>query len=373
MNTRPVLRAVQRIRMRGMSLIETLVGMTLGILVSLIITQVWGVFENQKQRTVSATAGQATGLLALTELEQDVRSAGAGLTELASYNCGTIESYYEAAATQYLIQGYQGSVPLAPVEIVDGGAATASDTVVVKRGADFLGSIPATLKNNMATKTADLELSNTSGFANGDLVLIVGKTGGPNNLRCRVTQVTQVQAATAKLEHSSGGAISYNPAAIPGTWTSDFQAEDSVIKVGQLIMRSYTVNANNELALSDASVPTSITTSALASDIVMIKAQYGTAPAGSQTVNQWTSAVVATGFDTLTMANVRLVKAIRVVIVARSAKMEAPGTTTVAPVAWPDAQSPAIDLSTTSPDWSRYRYRTYQLVIPIRNVIWANV
>jgi len=370
MNARPVFRAEQCSRIRGMSLIEIMVGMTLGILVSLIITQVWGVFENQKQRTVSATAGQASGLLALTELEQDIRSAGAGLTEVASFNCGTIESYYESGGTEYLLQAYQGAVPLAPVRIVDGG--TGPDTVIVKRGSDFLGSIPATLKNNMATKSADIELSNTSGFADGDLVLIVGRTGGPNNLRCRVTQVTQVQAATARLEHSSGGAISYNPAAIPAAWTSDFQADDRVAKIGQLIMRSYTVNANNELQVSDASVPASITTSALASDIVMVKAQYGTAPAGTQTVNQWASATVGTGFAALTMANVRLIKAVRIVIVARSAKMEAPGTTTVAPVAWPDAWSPVIDLS-ANPDWQRYRYRTYQLVIPIRNVIWANV
>ncbi|MEP6969439.1 MAG: PilW family protein [Betaproteobacteria bacterium] len=346
--------------------------MTLGILVSLIITQVWGVFENQKQRTISATAGQAGGLLALTELEQDVRSAGAGLTEVASFNCGTIESYYEAGGTQYVLQAYQGSVPMAPVEIVDGGSAAASDRIIVKRGADFLGSIPITLKNNMATKTADIELSNTSGFANGDVVLVVGKPLGPNNLRCRVTQVTQVQTATGKLEHTSGGAISYNPAAIPGSWTSDFQAEDKVTKIGQMIMRTYRINASNELALSDDSVPTSTTTSILASDIVMLKAQYGIAPAGSQTVNQWVSATVANGFDVLTMANVKLIKAVRVVIVARSAKMEVPGTTTVAPVAWPDAASPVIDLS-TDPNWQRYRYRTYQLVIPIRNVIWANV
>ena len=84
MNARTV-PPVGRNSLLGMSLIETMGGMTLGILVSLIITQVWGVFENQKQRTVSATAGQASGLLALTELEQDVRSAGAGLNDSAMF------------------------------------------------------------------------------------------------------------------------------------------------------------------------------------------------------------------------------------------------------------------------------------------------
>ena len=34
--------------------------------------------------------------------------------------------------------------------------------------------------------------------------------------------------------------------------------------------------------------------------LVMLKAQYGIAPAGSQTVNQWVSANAATGFNVLT-------------------------------------------------------------------------
>jgi type IV pilus assembly protein PilW len=386
MTTRSDYRSARRNRLRGMSLIETMVGMTLGILVSLIITQVWGVFENQKQRTVSATAGQATGLLALTELEQDVRSAGAGLTDTAMFNCGTIFSYYENGGTQISpVPAYAGAMGLAPVQIVDGGAATASDTIIVKRGSDFLGAIPATLTANMPSPSAELNISTTSGFADGNVVLLVGASGN-----CTVTQVTQVQAAAAKLQHNPGGGVTYNPAAsfqaaptalplppppapapVLTPWPA-YQTGDRVIKIGQMVSRSYTVNGANELTVRDDSVPTTSTTSSLASDIVMFKAQYGIADAGSQNVNAWVSATAASGWNVLNATLLRRIKAVRVVIVARSAKMEAPGTTTVAPVAWPDAASPVIDLS-ANPDWQRYRYRTYQLVIPIRNMIWANV
>jgi type IV pilus assembly protein PilW len=384
MTTRSDYRFARRNRLRGMSLIETMVGMTLGILVSLIITQVWGVFENQKQRTVSATAGQATGLLALTELEQDVRSAGAGLTDVAMFNCGTVFSYYENGGTKISpVPAYAGAMGMAPVQIIDGGAG--ADTVIVKRGSDFLGAIPATLTGNMPTAASELNVSNTSGFAAGNVVLLVGASGN-----CTVTQVTAVQAAAAKLEHSAGGGITYNPdavfqgaptalplpppPAIPPVLTPwpVYLTGDRVIKVGQMFSRSYTVNANNELTVRDDSVPTTSTTSSLASDIVMMKAQYGIADVGSQNVNAWVSATAATGWNVLNSTLLKRIKAVRVVIVARSAKMEAPGTTTVAPVAWPDGASPAIDLS-ANPDWQRYRYRTYQLVIPIRNMIWANV
>ena len=375
MNTRPVLRAARRNRLRGMSLIETMVGMTLGILVSLIITQVWGVFESQKQRTVSATAGQASGLLALTELEQDVRSAGAGLTDSAMFNCGTIFSYYESGATQISpVPAYTGSMGMAPVQIVDGGAGP--DTVIVKRGSDFLGAIPATLTGNMTDPWSDLDVSNTSGFTAGDVVLLVGASGN-----CTVTQVTTVLAATAKLQHvdaDPGVGVSYNPtaafqaapavfptppgpAAVLTPWPA-YVKDDKVLKIGQLFSRSYTVNAGNELTVRDDSVPTITFSCTSGSD----------SPAGSQTVNAWVTPDVASGWNILTPALLRRIKAVRVVIVARSAKLEAPGTTTVAPVAWPDGASPVIDLSANA-DWQRYRYRTYQLVIPIRNMIWANV
>ena len=388
MNTRPVFRAARRNRLRGMSLIETMVGMTLGILVSLIITQVWGVFENQKQRTVSATAGQASGLLALTELEQDVRSAGAGLTNSAMFNCGAIFSYYQSGATQISpVPAYAGSMGMAPVQIIDGGAGP--DTVIVKRGSDFLGAIPTTLTGNMPNSSSELNISTTSGFADGDVVLLVGASGN-----CTVTQVSAVQVAAAKLQHDPGAGITYNPptafqnsptvlpappppAPVLTPWPA-YVTGDKVMKIGQMFSRSYTVNASNELTVRDDSVPTTATTSSLASDIVMVKAQYGVAvanPVGSQPVDAWVSATAVPGPDNwtvLTPALLRRIKAVRVVIVARSAKMEAPGTTTVAPVAWPDAASPVIDLS-ANPNWQRYRYRTYQLVIPIRNVIWANV
>jgi len=365
---RLVFGVARRNRMRGMSLIETMVGMTLGILVSLIITQVWGVFENQKQRTVSATAGQATGLLALTELEQDVRSAGAGLTDSAAFNCGTIYSYYESGVVQISpVPAYSGSMGLAPVQIIDGGAGP--DTITVRRSSDFLGAVPATLTSAMPSSPAVIDVSNTSGFADGDVVLIVNAGGN-----CTVTQVTSVQVAAAKLQHNPGASPTYNPSVAfqnTNAWPA-YVTGDKVMKVGQMISRSYTVNASNELTVRDDSVPTGSSTASLASDIVMVKAQYGIADVGSQTVNAWVSPTVASGWSVMTPVLLRRIKAVRVVIVARSAKLEAPGTTTVAPVAWPDAASPAINLS-ADPNWQRYRYRTYQLVIPIRNVIWANV
>ena len=41
-----------------------------------------------------------------------------------------------------------------------------------------------------------------------------------------------------------------------------------------------------------------------------------------------------------------------------------------APVTWPGG--PAIDLS-NDPDWRCYRYRSFETMVPLRNVLWANL
>jgi type IV pilus assembly protein PilW len=79
----------------------------------------------------------------------------------------------------------------------------------------------------------------------------------------------------------------------------------------------------------------------------------------------------------LTPENANRIKAIRVAIVVRSALQERPPTpggtcdaTTVAPVSWEGG--PTIDLS-SDPNWQCYRYKVYQSIIPMINVIWASV
>ena len=163
--------------LRGISLIETMVGMVIGILVTLIITQVWSNFEGQKQRTVSSSSAQTRGLLALTELEQDVRNAGAGLTNSAAFDCTNTVSYYETGGVAISpIPAYAGGLAMVPVQITDGG--TGSDTLTIKRGSDLLGALPATITQTMPSSSAELNISSTAGFASGDIVLTVDSTTG---------------------------------------------------------------------------------------------------------------------------------------------------------------------------------------------------
>jgi type IV pilus assembly protein PilW len=364
-------------RQLGVGLVETMVGLTLGLIMTLIITQVWGTFEAQKQRTVSGASTQVNGVIAMTQLEQDLRNAGAGLADSAAFNCATTYSYYASGtSTVSPIPAYSGK--LAPVQITDGG--TGPDTILIKRSGDLLGALPATISQTMPQSSSELNLNSVAGFADGDVVLAIDGTTG----NCTVMLVTQVQGAALKLQHNPGGTTTYNPATAyqnTNAWPA-YASGAKLVKMGQMISHSYAVSAN-QLTLTDRSNPLATATSVLTGDIVDLQAQYGIADAGSQDVNAWVSATAASGWNTLDATKIKRIKAVRLVIAVRSPPREGNNVTAACtdaagtvvnsngPCVWSDSE-PVLNLS-ANPEWKRYRYRIYQTVVPLRNVIWAGI
>ncbi len=346
---------------KGFSLVEVMVGMTLGLLAVLVIMQAFSVFENQKRTTTAGSDAQENGLMAVVQLEQDIRNAGAGLTDSAAFDCSSIYSYYDpgSGTPTSPAPGVPTSV-MAPVTIIDGGA-TGSDTITTTRGTEFLGSIPATITDSMPQPSAELNVNRTTGFTDGNLILV---SQGSN---CTVMKVTQVQGAALKIQHSpAGSGPSYNPAAnfyntAPGNTWPTFTSGAKILNFGDLIVNTFSVDANYSLQMVDKSA--AVTT--LVKDIVSLQAQYGiSTAAGVQDVTSWVDATAASGFNTLDSNKVKRIKAIRITAVARSGKKEVGNVTTSAPG--------GVNISNL-PDWQKYRYRVYTTIIPLRNIIWANV
>jgi type IV pilus assembly protein PilW len=120
-----------------------------------------------------------------------------------------------------------------------------------------------------------------------------------------------------------------------------------------------------------------------------MRAQYGISTTVAESaITSWVDPVgdwLYVAGVTPTMANRNLVKAIRVVIVARNGVLEKTaaetGTTACSSLTDPNPTglcawegslanpAPTIDLS-NDPDWQRYRYRVFETIIPIRNFIW---
>ncbi len=335
---------------RGFTLIELLVGLALGLIASLAIFSTVSSFETQRRTTGSGADMQQNGLLALYSVEQDIRMAGFGLID-ASTTPGTLPCIQVNGAN------------IAPVTITDGG--NGADTITTHRLDSDIGGIVTGGGAAMLTSALSdaptinsIRVDTTKAIKQNDYLLIPGSNYNINKT-CSLLQATSLPTIDA----ASATASVINLGSAAPTFAT-FQ---------------YRIDTDFNLNRTDSNG-----TNAAASNIVNMQVQYGIAPpypaAGSQSVACWTDAAVnasgtapCTGINWAapTAAQVGQIKAIRVAIVARSAQRTACTTTTNAnrPTSW--AGGPAINLSGN--DWGCYRYKVYQTIIPVRNVIWGNL
>lgn len=333
---------------------EIMIGMIIGLLTILVIMQVFAGFEGQKRTTTSVADAQENGQIALLTIERDLRVAGYGIADSAALGCPVNSSYNGVT---------QLGRPLVPVRITNGAR---SDTVRVLYSASSHGAITSTITVDHPPQSAVIFVNSKLGMAVGDFVLAFepGKD-------CTLMQVTLVDNGETKLHHQSTSP--WNP---PGGQNilpkPDGYAKGAMLfNFGSLIDRTYQVTPSKDLEASDFSTQE---TAILADNIINIQARYGIAPGGSQSVSEW---VDATGvWADPPPAAIKRIKAVRIAVVARSTLREKPeangvcNVTMVAPVSWPGG--PAIDL-TDDPNWQCYRYKVYETIAPLRNMVWANL
>jgi len=228
-------------RMQGMSLMEILVAMAIGLIGIVVITQAYLVNENYKRSTSSAGGAQTNGALALFSIERDARMGGWGVSWSAPLGCGGVRWYYAPLNDYSTPLGGLPALTLAPVLITDGGAGP--DTITVLYGTSTERVIPATLGKTMATSADAIEVDNPQGFSDspGDLILLVQGTS------CAMVQVTSMLPATGQLLHVASGTAPYNP---PGGGALPlFSAGAQVFNLGRPVVNSYSIAGNRPVAL----------------------------------------------------------------------------------------------------------------------------
>lgn len=270
----------------------------------------------------------------------------------------------------------------------------------------------------------------------GDIVLIAQPVSpltvaqAKHCVRLKVTAVEAIEVSPgryqARLRFDAGAGNDENPPAgeyasfLPAAgYTLDADPRTIVTHLGSsLVTARFQLNAQQQLLQND--VP-------IADGVVSMRVQYGIGPRrgelgcnsanlaepACQVVKAWTSAVNYDGVDWGTIAtapwpataaerqqrleNIARIKAIRIALVMRSQNLERDplygAGLEIAPkagcgaagdvvnsgglklCAWRDPAGgtavPLIDL-TGMPDWDRYRYRVYETVVPLRNVIWSS-
>lgn len=332
----------------GFTLVEIMVGLAIGMLVAMVIMQVVSVFETQKRVTTGTADAQTNGGIALYNIGRELQLAGYPLLPVTN-------SPLECAAPTFGATGIGG---ISPVSITDGVAASgvsASDTITIRYGNTAMGGVPTQI--TAALVGNDVPVASNLGCQANDIAIIT------NGTACALTGVSAVPGTTTislvdNTAVAAGVAIANANIACLGAWNEV----------------TYAVNAGNLTRNGTPSV----------AGIVNLQAQYGvSATANSNQVTQWVNASGGT-WAAPAIADRNRIKAVRIAVVARNPKMESTAVTAAcssltaaAPTglcAWAgSAASPAptLDLSAGDTNWLRYRYRVFETIIPLRNVIWS--
>lgn len=372
-------------RPRGFSLVEIMVGMVVGLVVAIIIYQVVSTNEALKRTTTAGADAQQNGMFSLATVERDVRAAGWGMPTADVMPCARAFTFVDDGSASGAVPQFSG----APVRIVDGGNAPgASDSIVVLWGTSIRANVANPLSQNVTAvpngEAAKLYAASAVGLSgiNGFVWLMDDKN---DCALVRITASTPNPALpdTVILSHdpTAGTATqpNYNPsdaAMATLAWPAIFDTHPRIYDVGGLTQRNYSVS-NGSLMAKDYFASNALVQ--VASNVVGMKARYGISDVGGQNVTQWVSATVgpAGNWALPTPSDAKRIKAIRLAVIVRSSLKErvddATGTcniTSAPPVTWPDG--PTVDLS-NDPDWRCYRYRSFETVVPLRNVLWANL
>jgi type IV pilus assembly protein PilW len=354
---------------RGFSLVELMVGLLIAIVSSIVVFQMFSVSERQKRTTTGAADAQSNGAIAFYMIDRDVKMAGWGLEQSVTRDCANLFTYLDTGTSQGPVNDL-----FASVVVTDGG--TGSDTINIQYydnpSNDNFKLALTSLRSTMPQPSSELNVNSTYGCEVGDLALVV--QGG----NCTLMEITHVQESALKLQHNPGGTPSYNPPANyqnANAWPS-YSTGAAMQCFTKLYKRTYRVQGTT-LQLSQPDAAWVMQTFDVVPHIVAMQAQYGVADAGSQQVNAWVNATGAWA-SPLSNTNIKRIKAIRLSIVARSGEFEKPdasgvcATTTPAMVAaWSDWAT--FDTTAWPADWQCYRYKAFESVVPLRNIIWANL
>lgn len=350
-------------RQRGVTLIELMVGLLLGLVVVLVTAQVLSFSEGQKRVTTSGGDAQVNGALGLYTLQREIQLAGYGLlSELMVLGCPLQANHATAGAMNWT---------LAPV-IITAGTGGAPDSVTVMYS-DRSYAVPGIISVNHPTTSDRFTVRSALGFAVNDIVFAVPAAYSATNW-CGAYQVTSIEN-TNQLVHGTASSWNSGGQVAP---TAGYLAGDRLLNAGRLVLRTFAVDANYNLQQRTLDLMTGgMVSQDLFPQIVALRALYGKDTNADGVVDTYDNITPTTN------AGWQQVRAVRIALVARSGAYQKDEVTTASPV-WDVGtaatitgtsvcgSSRCLSLSVSNlADWKHYRYSVFEVTAPLRNVIWG--
>jgi type IV pilus assembly protein PilW len=389
-------RRIQARRSRsGFSIVELMVSVVIGMLAIMFATRLITGGEQTKQSALGGSDAMQNGMLAMFAMTNDANQAGYGLNDPIIVGCDTIFSddsnYTMASATV----GGATVHPLAAAVIQSG---TNSDVVSFYSGSSMTGTASVRLLADYTggtTATIDRE---PFGFAPKDVIVVAPEAVG--TAKCALAQVSgtsAVGAAAPFVNFGEGADQRFNSGELGAQYKLNATRMFNLGPGDKLSFHTWSVSSDNFLQLRATDMAGSGATPAIITDnIVSIKAQYGFdtrtgilfTPESGIRVMRWSSTMVDADGDGVAgnAGDYQHVAAVRLAVVARSKMPERPSpgatcaATTTALKLFAAAEPsgvPAVpvtlDLSGSADaavDWTCYRYRVFETIVPIRNAAW---
>ncbi len=325
----------------GFTLVEVMVGLFVGLLITLFIVQIFTLSESQKRSASSSDDALVNGAIALHTLESAIKEAGLGISAGDLLGCRL-----DLGNGQSLSHLAPLTINHPDVPVGDEG----TDTLLMVSSGDF----GAPEGNRILAESAasrQFTVAASFAFQSGDSVIVTPKSR-TSPCALALDQVTQVTSQTVTLANGFTGAVDgklFDLGQVPGI-------RAYAIRGGQLMRCDLMANA---LCLSDSSV-----WEPLVSNMVSLKAQYGRddTPSMDGIVDSYDPAAPSLGSDQCKVARILTV---RLALVARAVQYEK----TVVPVFLSAVGWAGIDLSQSGADWDHYHYRVFQTVAPLRNIM----
>lgn len=373
-----------RLSQKGFSLIEVMVAMVIGMVSMVVIMQVFYVSEGRKRSTTGGADAQSNAAIAFYMIERDTKMAGWGISGSAYSGCNTTFSYCDGSPQCGGGIGSIGGLKFASVQAADGGA-TGPDSLTASYFANptldtYRYPSTTVITSPMPQSSSEFNVATVHGCEANDMALV--SDGG----QCTLMQVTHVQGEALKIQHNPGGNAYFNPtinyqkdhgwpAYKEGARVSCFKAPPN----GALFQRTYYINADrNQLQRDDNTQPVPVAGELVAPEIVDFQVQYGLTVANKDVIDTWTD---PTGIWADPPMAVRMqIKAVRIVMVSRSTQYEKPEKTGQVCNATDENEQlgPAwanivANKERFGANYRCYRYKVLETVVPLRNVIWANL
>lgn len=366
----------------GFSLVEILVALIIGLVSTMAIMQLFALSEGQKRTVTGSADAETNGAFALYSLQRDIRQSGYGVNALNLLGCNVTLRTGITISQMVPITINHASIP-------PGDAST--DTLLVVYG-NGNGSTEGNGILPPSSTSPTYTVQTPTSFAVNDRVIAMPQS--------RASPCDLVLGTVSSVSSTAVNVTNWVTGMTNGTLFDLGLAPQIVayaIRGGNLTVCDYMTH-NCGMALNSNAPADPTAWIPIVSNIVSLRAQYGRdasspmdglldrydrcvaspSPAAS---TQCTSPPTATS----TQCGWARISSVRIAVVARSGQYEVPKeaqegnvrqVTHVTPAAptWSGSLSTSssaahpIDLSGIT-DWQDYRYKTFETVVPIRNIL----